>query len=58
MISHSNDFMLGYNSGVKHDPTDPLCQENLQKAKMKYETKAVADYWKGYLHAVEKGTSK
>lgn len=51
-LQGTEDFCAGYDSGMKHD-TSLLCLDNLRKAKLPHDSKPVADYWQGYMLAVQ-----
>lgn len=47
------EFADGYRSGRLHNPADPLCRDNLFKAKLEHGSPKVAQYWAGYLQGAK-----
>ena len=49
----SKDYNDGFRSGLLHDDNNPLCVDNLRKAKLPHDSVRVIDYWRGYLMGVD-----
>lgn len=50
----SREYNAGFDSGVKHDISDPLCRDNERKIKTGIVSRdiLVRVYWQGYLDAI------